>query len=215
MKKIIISIEGNIGTGKSSLIDKLKKDYVNSADFIMEPVDEWIDITNNEGKNILDVFYNNKQRWSYTFQNIAYITRMQKIIDVLLNSTKQFIIMDRSLDADLNTFANLLHKDGYLDDLEWIAYNKWNNFFHKQYSDMFTHIYVYLKCDPSISKNRINMRGRDAEKNIDMDYLEKISKCHDDWLLNNDKAIVIDVNKDFINNGEHYKYILDKINNII
>jgi len=221
MKKFIISIEGNIGVGKSSLLDKLRKDYINSADFIVEPVEEWLSITNDEGKNILDVFYNDKKRWSYTFQNIAYITRMQKIIDVLLNSEKQFIIMDRSLDADLNTFANLLHKDGCLDDIEWNAYNKWNNFFQEQYGNIFTHIYVYLKCDPNVSKERILKRGREAEKNIDMDYLEKISKCHDDWLINNnnncDKSniIIIDVNKDFVSNEEHYKYILGRINNIV
>lgn len=216
MKKIIISIEGNIGVGKSSLLNKLKQDYIHSADFIMEPVDEWINIKNDNGKNILELFYGDKQRWSYTFQNIAYITRMQKIVDVLMNSTKKYIIMDRSLDADLNTFATLLYKEKILDNLEWDAYNKWNKFFQSFYGHMFTHVYVYLKCDPLVSRERITKRGRGEEKNIDLKYLEGVSDCHDEWLLNKDtdNVVVIDVNKDFVENASNYELILDKINHI-
>ena len=214
MKKVVISIEGNIGAGKSTLLNKLKQDFIDSADFIMEPVEEWINIKNDESKNILELFYQDKKRWSYTFQNIAYITRMQKIVDVLVNSSKKYIIMDRSLDADLNTFASLLYKEKILDNLEWDAYNKWNNFFQSFYGHMFKHIYVYLKCDPFTSKERIAKRGREEEKNIDLEYLQGVSKCHDDWLLNEniEDVIVIDANKDFVDDENNYKQIINKIN---
>lgn len=216
MKKIVISIEGNIGVGKSSLLNELKKEYAHSADFIMEPVEEWISIKNHDDKNILELFYEDKKRWSYTFQNIAYITRMKKIVDILLNSNKRYIIMDRSLDADLNTFATLLYKEKILDSLEWDAYNKWNNFFGSTYGHMFEHIYVYLRCDPIVSKERIKKRGRIEEKNIDIEYLKGVSDCHDDWLLDKKmkNVIVIDVNEDFIDNKENYKHILEKINSV-
>src|SRR5437870_248426 len=117
--KTLVSIEGNIGVGKTSLINLLKTKLGDDAEYIYEPIDEWLNIKDNNGKDLLQTFYDNKARWSYTFQNIAYITRMKLIIDKIRNSDKQYIILDRSSTADLNTFAKMLYDDGFLNDIEW------------------------------------------------------------------------------------------------
>ena len=78
----IISIDGNIGSGKSTLIEILKKYYQNNDNiiFLKEPVNEWQNITDVDNSNILDKFYKDKKRWSYTFQNFAFITRMTNLM---------------------------------------------------------------------------------------------------------------------------------------
>ena len=55
---IIISIEGNIGSGKSTLVDNLKQLYHNSNDihFLQEPVDVWNTITDNDNKFLAFLF---------------------------------------------------------------------------------------------------------------------------------------------------------------
>jgi len=58
----VISIEGNIGTGKSTLLNLLEDKFKNIV-FVKEPVDEWIKLKNNNNENILELFYTDKKRW--------------------------------------------------------------------------------------------------------------------------------------------------------
>ena len=81
---IIISIEGNIGSGKSSVIEKLKKNYPNFY-YLQEPVDVWTKYTIKMEKLSL-IYFENNTRWAYTFQNLAYITRIQQILALKTNT---------------------------------------------------------------------------------------------------------------------------------
>ena len=127
--KILISIEGNIGVGKTTLMNLLEESLGDTAEYIFEPINEWHNIKDCQGRDILQTFYDDKLRWSYTFQNFAYITKLVHIINKIENSGKKYIIMDRSLAADINTFGKMLHEDGFMNDIEWNAYKTWNNFF--------------------------------------------------------------------------------------
>lgn len=129
-KPIIISIQGNIGVGKSTLLDILKLQFPNSA-FVGEPVDLWCNLKDNTtNTNILDAFYQDKTRWSYTFQNMAYITRMMTLLDHL-NKPYDYIFMDRSMDTDKNVFGKMLYDQGHMTTLEWNIYNIWNEYYEK------------------------------------------------------------------------------------
>lgn len=210
--KQLISIEGNIGVGKTSLINMLKKSLENIAEFILEPVDEWTNIVNENGQNLLEIFYNDKLRWSYTFQNVAYISRMDKIIDAINNSKKKYIILDRSLEADLNTFAKMLYDEKFISEIEWNAYNKWNNFFCKHFGNKFVHKILYLRCDPEISYERTCLRNRNSEKSIPLKYLELVHQYHDNWLLEKkNNILIINANDDFINNKQNFDMIYKRI----
>ena len=215
-KKVMVSIEGGIGVGKSSVIHLLKSTFVN-AEFIDEPTEEWATIVDENGKGILQTFYDDKTRWSYTFQNIAYITRMNHIIDKILNSKKKYIILDRSLQADLNTFAKMLYDSNHLTLLEWSAYGKWNTFFERFYGNLIDHKIIYLRCEPTVAFERIKLRGREAEKNIPLSYLESLHKYHDEWLINKSKhnVLILDVNDDFVHNREKFKEMDKEITNFI
>lgn len=212
--KIMISIEGNIGVGKTSMM-KLLENKIKDADFIYEPVDEWHTIQDDNGKDILQTFYEDNKRWSYTFQNIAYITRMNHIIDRILNSSKKYIIIDRSLQADLNTFAKMLYESNCLTKLEWNAYNRWNGFFEKFYGTEINHLIIYLECEPDIAYQRMQIRGREAEKNIPFEYLKRLQQYHDKWLTNKQNVLTLNVNRDFLKNKEKFNEMYKKILNFI
>jgi len=217
--KYIISLEGNIGAGKSSFLKILKQNLSDKSEFIDEPVEEWLQIKNNNNQNLLEVFYQDKKRWAYTFQNIAYITRMKRIIDTMQNTTKSIIFMDRSLEGDLNTFTKMLKEEGDIDDLEWVAYKKWNTMFTDLIGKNIQTKHIYLRCTPEIAYSRINKRARDEEHNIPFEYIKQLHLYHDNWLLNNTSSYIIDVNKDFVYDEKNkdivYQLILNTLGQIL
>lgn len=75
---ILVSIEGNIGAGKTTLLKQLQERHPEWIS-IDEPVDTWSNLKNEHGESILEIFYKDRRRWSYTFQNCALLTRFQNI----------------------------------------------------------------------------------------------------------------------------------------
>jgi deoxyguanosine kinase len=197
-RKTVISLEGNIGAGKSTLLTILKEQYKGRVVFVDEPVDEWMAMKNKDGKNLLETFYGNMKRWSYTFQNIAYITRMNRLLDALNNKDIHVIIMERSLEGDRNTFTKMLHEDGDIDELEMSAYNKWSDFFLQRFSSDINFYYVFLTCEPQICFDRIHKRARGGEGGIPLTYLSRLHQCHCDWLNDVENVFIFDVNEDFL-----------------
>lgn len=215
-KKLVISIEGNIGAGKTTLLNILKRTYPDAIT-ITEPVNIWADIRDEEtGKDLLTCFYEDKARWSYLFQNIANITRL----DLITNALKQhqnLIILDRSTLADREIFAKMLHDSGFISSLEWSAYLKWSKFYENHIAPSQTHQVIYLKCSPQTALARIQKRNREAEKSISLEYLTQVHDYHETWLQesSNLKILVLDAELDYETPGPDQDKCLDKINNFI
>lgn len=85
MSPIIISIDGNIGSGKSSVLKYLQNNFHNycieqnknlKICFLQEPVSEWESITDKNGKTVLEKFYQNNEKYAFPFQMMAYISRL-------------------------------------------------------------------------------------------------------------------------------------------
>jgi len=196
---IIISIEGNIGSGKSSVIKELKKKYKQFY-YLEEPVDIWTNVKDDNGKTILDLFYEDNTRWAYTFQNLAYITRVQQILAV--KDKYDVIITERSIFTDRNVFANSLEKDGHINQIEKGLYDNWFEFLKK---DIKVNGYIYIKADPKTSLERIRKRNRQGEENITLEYLEKLHKAHNEW-LRYENTTNIDGNDEMSNDYIHNIY---------
>jgi len=207
MNKLIVAIEGNIGVGKSTFTRILKETFKKST-IVSEPVDIWLNIKNKEGENILGLFYKDTSRWAYTFQNLAYITRMMKIEDAI-RSSDDIVFLDRSLGTDRNVFEKMLHDDNILDEVEHNMYNLWYDFYTKYVNNNFNEIYIYLKCDPKTAYERIKKRGREEEKNISFEYLEKLHKYHEEWLTNLNNVVIIDCDRDFETDQSYQTEIMD------
>jgi deoxycitidine kinase len=217
----LISIEGNIGVGKSTFTTLLQQ-KINSALLVPEPVDLWLNIkettTENKEINILQLFYTDIQRWSYTFQNMAYITRSMLIEDTIknnLNTDIKYIFLDRSLGTDRNVFEKMLYDDKKITEIEHQCYNLWSNFYDKYVRSNVANKTIYLRCDPSTSFDRIKKRGRNEEKNITLEYLQKLHEYHDSWLLNNSEVLILDCNKDFESNIEYQNELINQVVNYI
>ena len=101
-------IEANIGAGKTTFINKLEEYFENNKNIVClrEPVDEWINLKDSEGNNILNYFYKDTKRWSYTFQMNAFMTRIESIKKKYKSNKINFI--ERSIYTDKNCFALIL-----------------------------------------------------------------------------------------------------------
>ena len=87
--KIIISIEGNIGSGKSTFLKLMKENFKNNVKYIDEPVQDWLTVKTKDGKNLIENFYADKERYGYIFQNFAYITRIRRLYNAIMNTTEK------------------------------------------------------------------------------------------------------------------------------
>ncbi len=209
-----VQIEGNIGVGKSTFTNLLKNN-INNSELVSEPVDMWLHVTNSDGKNILQTFYDDIPRWAYTFQNIAYVTRMMKIERTIRSSTSDYVFLDRSIDTDRYVFEKMLWEEGQLQKIEHEAYEIWCQFYQEFVRTDSNKKIIYLRCSPEVCLERIKIRGIEEEKNITLEYLNKLHKAHEGWLSNNPYALILDCNKDFEHDEEYRKELLDKVKNFI
>jgi deoxyguanosine kinase len=216
----IIGIEGNIGVGKTTFVNILMNNYKNSC-IVTEPVDIWLNIKDKNNTNLLDIFYKDTKRWAYTFQNIAYITRMKRIEDKIRENKYDYIFLDRSINTDKHVFEKMLYDDGLINEIEHSAYNLWHDFYNNYVNNKIQNYKtIYLRATSEICVDRIKKRNREEEKNISIDYLKKLNKYHDEWLYkkeNEDKKniLVVDCNNDFENNQTRQQEILCDIKKFV
>lgn len=211
--KIIVSVEGNIGVGKSTFINilKTKWNYEGGCEVVPEPVDLWKNVINTDGKNILQTFYEDIPRWAYSFQNVACITRMMKMEETIRNSTFKYIFLDRSLGTDKNVFEAMLYDQGQMNELEHSMYNLWCDFYHKYVRTQSNQIYIYLKASPETCASRIKKRGRVEEESIGLDYLKGLNDYHDSWLLSEPNVVIIDCEEEFENDLDKHNQMINQI----
>lgn len=183
---ILISIEGNIGSGKSTMLRKLREMETDWT-FVDEPVDSWLTIRNDAGESLLEVFYKNKDRWSYTFQNAAVLSRGLMVKDALTawnagNKKSRVILMERCIETDRNVFAQMLHEDKAIDKIEWTLYQNWYAFIREMVPKM--NAFVWIDTDAETSAGRIKKRNREGEGEIPLEYLQSLDRVHRQWLSN-------------------------------
>lgn len=221
MDKIIISIEGNIGVGKSTFINIIKNKLI-ECDFVDEPVDKWKNIKDESNKNILQAYYDNFSRWALTFQNLTLITRLISLENAILNGQNKCIFLDRSIDTDKNIFEKLLFADGQINLMEHQIYNLYYNYINNSILNKYNNkiFYIYLRCSPEKSMERIKKRNRPEEQSIQLEYLTKLHNYHDEWLCPleselKSNLIVFDCNEDFESDESIQNSMIEQINLII
>lgn len=170
-----ISIEGNIGAGKSTFLKKITDDLM--CPLLLEPCHEWQNIS---GHNLLDAFYKDIKRWAYSFQLYAFLTRIESIEKKLDSMKNDFFISERSIFADRYVFAEVCYNNGNMNELEWNMYKAWFDWtISRINTQVLPAAIIYLKVSPEVSYQRINIRGRAEEKNIPIDYLEALNNQYD------------------------------------
>ena len=150
----IIAIEGNIGSGKSTLVSKLEEIFKNNTDyyFLQEPVSIWNTIKDENGVTILEKFYNETEKYAFQFQMMAYISRLSILREALKNKNAKYIITERSIYTDSNVFAKMLYDDKKITLIEYTIYKKW---FDEFISEIPISKIIYVKTDPEIAHQRV------------------------------------------------------------
>ena len=206
-----ISIEGNIGSGKSTLLANLREHYKNNDNviFLKEPVDEWAKIKDINGTTILEKFYADQEKYSFSFQMMAYVSRIKVLRDTLKEKNigqdkKHYIIItERSLYTDKMVFAKMLYDSGKIEDVNYQIYLNWFDTFSGEFP---VHKVIYVKAAPEQCYERIAKRSREGEENIPLEYLTACSLYHDNMLdktVDNcvcDEQLILDGNIDIYEN---------------
>jgi len=192
-----IAIEGNIGAGKTSLSNKMALDF--NAKLILERFAD---------NPFLPKFYKEPKRYAFTLEMSFLVDRYQQISDDLsqLDLFKDFIV------SDYDVFKSLIFSKITLPEDEFKLYRK---LFYQVYKDIAKpDLYVYLYQNTERLQANIKKRGRNYEKDIENDYLEKINTGYLEFLKEQTELNVkiIDISeKDFVKNRADYLWLLDRI----
>lgn len=158
----IISIEGNIGAGKSTLLTLLEQ---KGLPVFQEDLCEW--------GYLLNKFYSDPRRWSYTLQTAIMVDAAKKYEQMKrLCERNEFVFVERSIDTCM-VFANVAFKNNFVNQNE---YNLLKNLFEliKWQPDS----RIFLNVDESICLQRVRARGRQCEQHLNEDYLFNVRKSY-------------------------------------
>ena len=180
---MLIHLEGNIASGKTTLGEILAADRVFA--FVPEPVDAWQERFTD---NVLERFYADMTRWSFSFQICTFMTRAQVLSDV--QRSVPYVVAERSIGTDLHVFAPTLHAQGAIDELEWDLYRQFYDQFSAQVPQ--PDRVLYLRTPPEECLRRLQARSRHEEVGVTLDYLQNLGDKHDRWLLDRPDVIVLD-----------------------
>ncbi|RLD67662.1 MAG: deoxynucleoside kinase [Bacteroidetes bacterium] len=195
-----IAIAGNIGAGKTSLTRLLAKHFKWEA--------HYEDVETNP---YLNSFYEDMQRWSFNLQIYFLNSRFRQVVEI--RDSGKTVIQDRTIYEDAYIFAPNLHEMGLMPTRDSENYQ---SLFELMSSFIKApDLLIYLRSSVPNLVNQIQMRGREYESSIRIDYLKSLNERYEKWINNYDagKLLVIDVDHiDFINTPSDLGGIIEKIN---
>jgi len=179
-----IAIAGNIGAGKTTLTKLLAKHYRWQAHY--EEVLE---------NPYLDDFYHEMERWSFNLQIYFLYNRFSQILDIQKSGKK--IIQDRSIYEDAYIFAPNLHSMGLLTKRDFENYKNMFSLMEKLVKG--PDIMIYLRSSISKLVENIQLRGREYENSISIDYLSRLNERYEAWVQDYNKGKIISIDVDKVN----------------
>jgi deoxyadenosine/deoxycytidine kinase len=194
-----IAVAGNIGSGKTTLTRLLSKHYKWKPHY--EDVDD---------NPYLNDFYEDMQRWSFNLQIYFLNSRFNQIVEI--RRTGEKVIQDRTIYEDANIFAPNLHSMGLMSTRDFNNYLSLFDLMCQliQPPDLL----IYLRATVPTLVNQIQKRGRDYEKSIRIDYLQRLNERYEAWIESYklDKLLIIEVdNLNFSENPADLRSIINRI----
>ncbi len=192
-----VVIEGNIGAGKTTLAGKIADQF--NAKLILERFAD---------NPFLPKFYDDPEKYSFPLELSFLADRYKQLKEELVSQDlfKSFTVADYYFMKSLVFAASTLKGD---------EYNLYRQIFYIIYGSLpKPDIYVYLHLNPERLLQNIERRGRNYEKSITKEYLQKLQESYFTFFRQNpeNRYLVIDINEiDFVENENHYSRIIDSI----
>ncbi len=194
-----LAVSGNIGSGKTTLTEKLAKHYGWKAEFVA--VDD---------NPYLPDFYEDMKRWSFHLQVYFLNSRFNQLKTI--QGSSDSTIQDRTIYEDAYIFAANLYKSNLLSERDYANYKS-------LFDSMISHVkapdlLIYLKADIPKLVGQIEKRGRSYETAMRIDYLKNLNSHYEEWIAGykEGKLLIIDVNDlDFVERPGDFSFIVEKI----
>jgi deoxyadenosine/deoxycytidine kinase len=194
-----IAICGNIGCGKTTLVEKLSRHY------------GWAPLYESVDKNpYLRDFYNDMTRWAFHLQIYFLNSRFRQVNEIRTNDKPT--VQDRTIYEDAYIFAANLHASGHINDRDYQSYldifNSMINFVPPP------DLLIYLRADIPKLVRQIQKRGRDYEYAMRLDYLKNLNEHYERWISGYTlgKLLIVNANDlDFVERIEDFSIIVNRI----
>jgi deoxyadenosine/deoxycytidine kinase len=210
MTKRIVIVAGNIGSGKTSLTERLGSRL------------DWCTAFESVADNpYLPDFYASMRNWSFHLQVFFLGHRAQQYLDMVAYRAQQYldmvalpksVILDRSIYEDAYIFARALHQMGNLDERDYFSYRRVFDLVVSRLPA--PDLLIYLKAPVSVLMKRIHRRGRSIESGITSEYLSLLESYYDDWMQAFDVCPVLTIHTgdlDFVHKPGHLDIVVQRI----
>lgn len=198
MKKFV-AVAGNIGVGKTTLVDKLCRRLA------------WTPFYEPQADNpYLADFYQDMKSWAFHSQ-IFFLTRRLRAHKNLTVHPGS-VIQDRSVYEDAEIFARNLYQQGQISSRDYQTYQELYQVLVEFLPP--PDLVIYLRASVDTLNQRIKKRGRSYEEEIDPAYLKQLNILYENWIENFQCCPVLTVpgdDLDFVANGDHLDLVIHKI----
>lgn len=194
-----IAIAGNIGAGKTTLTRMLAKHYG------WEPRFE--SVTFNP---YLEDYYKDISRWSFALETYFLKERFRDML--IVQKSENTIVQDRSIYEGVYVFVRNNYEQGNLSDRDYEVYMELFSLMQRllQVPDLM----IYLRKSVPALVRQIQIRGRDCEQSMQLDYLKGLNEKYEDFIYHQypGKVLTIETDDmDFEHNPEEFQMIVNKI----
>jgi deoxyadenosine/deoxycytidine kinase len=173
-----LAVAGNIGVGKSTLVDFLATTY--GFHPFVEP---------NLANPYLDDFYADMSTWAFHSQ-VSFLAHKFRIHMDLMQEPRT-VVQDRTIYEDAEIFARHLHRRGLMTDRDWSTYSALYSAMCKALAP--PDLLIRLRCSVRAIRRRIRKRGRANEQNLPVAYLRQLNVLYDEWFENWDRCPVLEI----------------------
>ncbi len=200
MPKHLILVAGNIGSGKTSLTERIGQRL------------GWNTAYESVADNpYLPNFYKDMKTWSFHLQ--VYFLGHRAHQHLQMAQDPRSTVIDRSIYEDAYIFCRALNHLGNLNELDYQTYLSVFNLLIPTLP--VPSMLIYLRCPVDVLMARIHQRARDIESSITADYLALLESYYDEWMQTFDACPVLTIKTDdldFVHKKKHMDIVMQRIN---
>ncbi len=198
-----IAIAGNMGSGKSTLVEFLSRTY--GVTPFYEP--------NDENPYLAD-FYKDMKSWA--FQSQLYFLSSKFRLHQELDRQPGVVALDRTIFEDAEIFATALHQMRKISKRDWQTYQS----FYGAILDAIRppDLMIYLRCSMRTLRQRIRLRGRRMEQDVPLAYLKRLERLYDAWIdsYTMSEVLVLETDRlDYIHDLIHRLDVMERIESVL